>query len=63
MIKPDLVKPARLTIKNIKEVIKDDNELYSQFKYEKYKRKNKHSFLVQYNRRNPIIVNQIAIRN
>lgn len=63
MIKSELEKPSRLTIKNIKEVLKDDAELYSQFKYEKHKRKNKHSFLVQYNKRNPIIVNQIAQRD
>jgi hypothetical protein len=47
MIKPDLEKPTRLTVKNIKEVIKDDAELYSQFKYEKHKRKNKHFFLFE----------------
>jgi hypothetical protein len=63
MIKPDLQKPARLTVKNIKEVIKDDAELYSQYNYEKRKRKNKHSFLVQYNKRNPIVVNQLAQRD
>lgn len=63
MIKSNLAKPERITLKNVKELIKDDLELVDKFKTARNKRKNKHSFLVEYNRRNPIILNQMAQNN
>lgn len=63
MIKSNLSKPERITLKNVKELIMDDLELVGRFKEERNKRKNKHSFLVEYNKRNPIILNQMAQNN
>jgi hypothetical protein len=61
MIKANTCKAEKITTKKIRENIEDDQELLNQFYADKHKRRNKHYFLVQYNQKHPILLNQLAI--
>lgn len=60
MIKSNTGTSEKITVKKIKENIKDDQELSAQFYTEKHKRKNKLAYIIRYNQKHPISLNQLA---
>lgn len=60
MIKASTCKAEKITLKKVKENIQDDSEILKEFYADKHKRKNKHFYLVKYNQKHPVFINQLA---